>query len=326
VQVETGIQQEFRSHGGTAEHRYFLPTLLRIGVGDRWEARVESNTFTHVAAPAAAATQTQQSSLAPVSLGLKFQIQDSVGLPHPSVGTILRVFPASGTGALHTTHTTGDLRLAADWDLTPRVSLNPNVGVALYESDQNKLFTAGLFALTLNVFNAAKTINPFVDVGVQAPEAPAFSSAVIIDSGIAYLPARNIQIDVSAGTGGHGLTPPHPFVSVGVSLRFRAPEQGRSTSRPRMVDPLRSASERGFVPNGATAARLPQYWNLGGPAVQAISQRSPLESGRTTQKEAHGQAPTEADFSAAPLRDSLSNGDRQVDQSGDRHRRRNRRP
>lgn len=222
VQVETAFQQEFREEDGLTERRHFLPTLLRVGVSDRWEVRVESNTFTQVDQHAAGEMDTRTSALAPVSVGLKFQIQDSAGSRRPSVGTILRVFPASGTSSQHTNHATADLRLAADWDLTPNVSVNPNVGVALYEDNGNETFTAGLFALTLNMFNGAKTINPFVDVGVQTPEAPSSASSVIVDSGVAYLPGRNIQIDASVGAGAHGHTPPHPFFAVGISLRFRA--------------------------------------------------------------------------------------------------------
>jgi hypothetical protein len=223
VQVETAFQQESRGEDGLTERRYFLPTLLRVGVSDRWEVRVESNTFTDVDVRAAGAMNTRTAALAPVSVGIKFQIQDSsTGSHRPSVGTILRVFPASGTGTQHTNHATGDVRLAADWDVTPTLSLNPNVGVALYQDDQNQTFTAGLFALTFNVFNGAKTFNPFVDLGVQTPEAPASTSSVIVDGGVAYLPGRNIQIDVSVGDGVHGHTPPHPFFSLGISFRFRA--------------------------------------------------------------------------------------------------------
>jgi hypothetical protein len=83
------------------------------------------------------------------------------------------------------------------------------------------MFPAGLFALTLNAFNRAKTINPFVDLGVQTPEAPASGSSLIVDGGVAYLPGRNIQIDASVGDGAHGHTPPHPFLAVGISIRFR---------------------------------------------------------------------------------------------------------
>ncbi len=214
-QLETGFQHELRDEKGDEERTIFVPTLFRVGLSDRWEARFEGNTFTTITSGANRTTD-----VAPVSVGMKFQIQNSAGRHQPSLGTILRVFPPSGSGDLHTNHTTGDLRLAADWDLTSKLSLNPNAGVAFYEDEAGARFVAGLFALTLNYFNATKTINPFVDIGIQTPEGSATGTAVIIDGGLAYLPGRNVQIDVSAGTGANGQTPPHPFFSIGLSLRF----------------------------------------------------------------------------------------------------------
>lgn len=221
-QVETGFQQEFRREGASTERTRFLPTLLRVGLSSRWEARIETNTFTQAEVTVQDGGPNRSSGLAPVSFGVKYHIQDSVGLRQPSLGTILRVFPASGTNSFHTDQAAGDLRLAADWDLTPRLSLNPNAGLGFFEGDRNGRFVAGLFALTLNYFNTAKTINPFVDVGVQAPEESAGGSSFIFDGGIAYLPSRNVQIDVSAGAGPHGRTPPNRFLSIGLSVRFRA--------------------------------------------------------------------------------------------------------
>jgi hypothetical protein len=135
---------------------------------------------------------------------------------------IARVFPASGTGDFRTHHVTGDLRLAADWDFTqrPKLSLNPNIGLGYYEDDQGKTFAAGLFALTLN-YAPSKKLNPFIDLGLLAPEEKDGRSAVVIDAGIAYIIGRNVQLDASIGTGIHGQTPPHPFIAVGASFRCR---------------------------------------------------------------------------------------------------------
>ena len=222
VQLETGFQQEFRHADNAPDRTRFVPTLLRVGLSTRWEARFESNTFTQTATVDPEGVKNGTSGLAPVSLGVKFHMQDSAGLRHPSLGIIFRAFPASGTKSFHTPTATADLRLAADWDLTPKISLNPNAGVAFYDDDQNRRFAAGLVALTVNYFNQEKTINPFLDFGLQAPEASAAGSSFIVDAGIAYLPGRNVQVDFSVGDGPHGRTPPHRFISVGLSLRFHA--------------------------------------------------------------------------------------------------------
>jgi hypothetical protein len=220
IQLETGIQTEFRRNGAERDHAFLIPTLLRIGVDRRFEARVEGNTFTRTTTSDADVQTNSASGLAPVSIGLKYHIEDSKGVTRPSVGAIIRVFPASGTNAFHTDHVTGDLRLVADWDFAPHFSLNPNIGIGRYEDDRGQTFTAAIFALTLN-YLPSKHLNPFVDMGLQRPEESDGKSAVIFDTGVAYIIGRNVQLDVSAGTGVHGNTPPHPFIGFGVSFRTK---------------------------------------------------------------------------------------------------------
>ncbi len=217
LQIESGIQAEYRHQNGSSEYTLFFPTLLRIGLSGRWEGRIEGNTFTWKSG--FDDTTNQVSGLSPLSLGFKYHIADSEGARHPSMGAIVRVFPAWGTSDFRTDHVTGDLRLVADWDFAPKLSLNPNVGVGVYEDGQGEIFIAGLFALTLN-YLPSKKLNLFIDFGLQAPEEKNGDASVIVDAGVAYIVGRNVQLDVSVGTGVQGQTPPHPFVSLGVSLRF----------------------------------------------------------------------------------------------------------
>src|SRR6185295_18770407 len=162
VQVESGLQEEFHRR----VHLLFVPALIRLGISDRLEFRVEGNTFTETSDTDTAGVTRHVSGLAPLSFGLKYHIADSEA-GHPSLGVIVRVFPAWGTSDFHTHHVTGDLRLAADWAFAPqlKLSLNPNVGVGLYEDSHGNTFATGLFALTLN-YLPSKRLNPFIDVGV----------------------------------------------------------------------------------------------------------------------------------------------------------------
>jgi hypothetical protein len=203
-QIETALQHESRGE----IHTIFLPTLFRAGAGDRFEIRVEGNTFTHEAGA---------SGFAPTSIGAKYTVIDSTD--GPTLGIIGRGFPASGSGGFKTRHFTGDVRLAADIPLGPTFSLNPNAGVARYEDD-GETFAAGLFACTLN-YEATETVNPFVDIGYQSSTGRATGASVTLDAGIAIIIGRNIQLDASAGQGVSG-DAPRPFVAVGVSLRFGA--------------------------------------------------------------------------------------------------------
>lgn len=224
-QIETGIQEEFRRSGNSHEHTFFVPTLLRFGIDSHWEVRVEGNTFTRVTSFDSTGTTGQSSGFAPLSLGFKYHIYQSSNERQFSLGTIVRVFPTWGSEEFRTQHATGDVRLAADWNFAQKLSLNPNVGVARYEDDQGRLFTAALFAVTLS-YNPTKKLNPFIDLGVQAPEVKDGPGSAILDGGIAYIIGRNLQLDASIGMRVHGETGPRPFLGGGISWRARSLRKG----------------------------------------------------------------------------------------------------
>ncbi len=214
-QLETGLTYEKRPGSWDLQ----LPTLLRFGLDERWEIRVEGNGPSFLATSDSGRTL-HTSGYAPVSLGAKLHLQDSGGLRKPSLGLIARVFPPSGSGDFRTRQTTGDVRLAADWDVaSPRWSLNPNVGVGAYEDGNGERYTAFLGALTVNYW-PTKTLNYFVDGGLNAPESRGGRNALTLDGGVAIITDRNTQLDLSVGTGVSGTSPARPFVSVGYSRRF----------------------------------------------------------------------------------------------------------
>lgn len=219
IQVEAGIQHEYRPESSGHSRRLFVPALVRLGLDRDWEARIEGNTYSSMKTYDATSGVSRSEGAAPTSVGLKYHFIDSAGLQRPSVGAILRIFPPSGTVEFRNVHTTGDLRLAADWDFAPRWSFNPNLGVAAYEDADQRPYMAALFAATLN-YNPTPNLNLFVDVGVQSQEAKRGRTSVICDIGVAYLIGRNVQVDVSAGWGASSAMPPRPFLASGISVRF----------------------------------------------------------------------------------------------------------
>jgi hypothetical protein len=101
IQLESGVQWESRP----ADRVWFLPTLVRIGLRNRLEARIESNTWT-----AETNRGQMEYGIAPISIGAAVVL-------HPGYGVIARVFPAWGSGDFHASRVTGDLRLAMDFEL-----------------------------------------------------------------------------------------------------------------------------------------------------------------------------------------------------------------
>ena len=197
----------------------FIPALLRLGLNESLEVRIEGNTYTRMTAYDPVQETSRNEGTAPISIGLKYHLIDSGGLKRPSLGAIVRVFPPSGSGSFRNSHVTGDFRLAADWYFAPQWSLNPNVGVAVYEDDARRPYTAGLLAVTLN-YNPRKVLNVFADAGVQAPETKHGRTSIIFDVGAAYIIGRNVQADFSVVFGAAEETPPRLFLAAGISMRF----------------------------------------------------------------------------------------------------------
>jgi hypothetical protein len=100
-----------------------------MGIGEQWEARIEGNTYTRENISDPSNGNTRNEGFAPTSLGIKYQFQGFDSSVQPSLATIVRIFPSFGSGEFPSTHITGDIRLAADWDLSPTWSLNPNLGL-----------------------------------------------------------------------------------------------------------------------------------------------------------------------------------------------------
>jgi hypothetical protein len=218
-QIEAGLQRERRSESGGSARTDYVPALLRLGVGRNLELRLESNTYTSTRARDSEQGPTRSEGIQPVSVGFKYRFAEAADSQRPSMGVIVRLFPRSGTGNYKTRRATGDLRIAADWDFAPQWSLNPNIGVAAYEGDGGRRYTAALFAATLN-YNPSKVVNVFVDIGGQYPETRNGRGSAVVDGGIAYIVGRDVQLDFSVGARVAGVTPARVFWAAGISKRF----------------------------------------------------------------------------------------------------------
>lgn len=205
-QIEVGGERDHFDDGDV--HVTSTPLLLRYGITDPLELRVEGNGYGHATFPGGSA-----SGWSPLSVGVKVHFVDK-----PSLGVIARYFPASGSGDFKSEHPAADLRLAADMDLSETWSINPNIGVASRDDGDGR-FTAALAAFTLQ-YNVTKKFNVFVDGALQSPEARGGSSSLIADAGAVWIIGNDTQLDVSAGWGARGQTPPNVFVAAGVGRRF----------------------------------------------------------------------------------------------------------
>jgi hypothetical protein len=207
-QIESGLQWELY----TGENQTFFPTLFRVGLARRLEARIEGNTLSSSVAAGRRAI-----GLSPISFGAKAAVvladDDS-----PGVSAIGRVFPKWGTNGFQADHIAGDLRLAVDWDITSSLSLNPNAGLSW--SGTGSSSASGIFAMTFG-YSPRPAVSWFVDVSVQQHESPGRTASTIWDGGFAYIPRQNWQFDVSAGARTRGQLASRVFAAVGFAYRHK---------------------------------------------------------------------------------------------------------
>lgn len=218
-QIEAGIETDFLGGGSATQRLLTVPTLLRFGISNRYELRVETTGYANLSSTTIPGGTQHTDGSSPISIGFKRQFQTSSGARHPGVGAIVRLFPGFGGGAFRNNHATGDVRFAADWDFAPHLSLNPNIGAGVYEDDQGRLYGAGLLATTLT-YAPTTRLGIFADYGLQTAQSVGSATSLIYDGGVTYIVGTNVQLDVAVGTGASGRTAPHPFWTAGVSVRF----------------------------------------------------------------------------------------------------------
>src|SRR5215212_1261120 len=145
-QIEFGLERD----DDAGSHVTSTPLLLRYGIADRFELRVETSGLER--------TSGSGSEWGPTALGFKYHFagKRDVGL----IGSV------DDEGA-------ADLRLVADVDLSDRWSINPNLGAT---SDKE-----ALGALTVQ-YDITPKVNAFVDGAVTVPTSGG-SSSLLLDAG-----------------------------------------------------------------------------------------------------------------------------------------------
>jgi hypothetical protein len=218
-QIETSVLQEFREQGRFDERGLFTPTLLRYGIHDRWELRLETDGYSRLRVSGPGRGVARTAGYGVLAPGVKYHFQDPrEGSCRPSLGAIFHLNVPSGSSVFRTDRVTGDIKLAADWDLAPKWSLGMNAGLVLGEDDET--FVSGLVTAAL-ARDLTDRLRTFVELVVAHPEvSDRGRTGLIFDGGFAYLIEENTQVDLALGTGLTGRTTPDFFWTVGFSKRF----------------------------------------------------------------------------------------------------------
>jgi Putative MetA-pathway of phenol degradation len=186
-QFETSVSHDVTREAGARTSAWGSPTLLRYGISQRVELRVETDGFQHTS---------RASGLADAALGIKWHVRHGVGV-------LLHADLPSGSVLFRGRGVRPSLRAVAEWDLPAGFSLGVMPGVSYEEDDAGRRFITGIFGATLG-HSWTETFRTFVEYSAQEIKASTYGSDFITyDAGAAYLLRRNWQIDgaVSFGSG-----------------------------------------------------------------------------------------------------------------------------
>jgi hypothetical protein len=220
VQIETGFQSERDAEGGIRTRTRTTPTLLRIGIQDALELRLETDGLTLSRSDdAALGAGSSQRGWADVALGLKWHVQDAdeaTGVP--GMAWLLHLDADTGSSAFRGQGIRPSLRFVGEWELAHEMSVGVMPGLVLDRNAAGGRFVAGILAITLGK-GWTPAWRSFVELaGQQIASKRNGGSVVTFDAGATYLVNDSLQLDVSLS---RGLTRESPDFAWGVGASFR---------------------------------------------------------------------------------------------------------
>lgn len=217
-QVETSVQWDRRRDDSSHDRSLYMPTLLRIGVGERTELRLETDgrTVIHSVDPASGA-RSSTAGYADTAVGVKWHLDDQQG-NMPSMGLLLDAELPSGSRGLRGHGLRPALRLATEWELPQGLSLAVMPGAGVDSDDNGARYGYGVLAVALDK-KFGERVHGTVELAMpQIARASHGGTQSLIDAGVTYLVNKDVQVDAMVV---HGLNRRTPDLSLAVGLSVR---------------------------------------------------------------------------------------------------------
>lgn len=217
-QIETSFATERESKGAPKTRARMTPTLLRIGLTDDLEARIETDGYTHVKTWDSGTTASE-SGLSDIALGIKWHVRTPAdNEAGPSMAWIFHVDTPTGAKAFRGSGLRPSARLVSEWDFNTW-SLGVMPGIYVDKDDADKRYVGGILAVVLG-----KPINDKLRVfgewaGHQLTTDSHGGNVITANLGAAYVLSNTVQIDMAVSK---GLTDaaPKQAMTIGLSILY----------------------------------------------------------------------------------------------------------
>lgn len=216
-QLETSIAYESDQQSGVEATTWSTPTLLRIGMGEYLEARIETDGLLSQDLDGNGINDSN-TGYADTAIGLKWHVPGSEN-SGPSLGVLLHADLDNGSSDFRGGGVRPSLRVVAEWELSERVSLGIMPGVISDKDDNGERFTAGILGAVVG-YAINDSTRVFAEIAAEQIAADNHGGDVVnFDIGTAHLLSEDAQVDLAASFGMTEETPEWA-VTVGYSVRF----------------------------------------------------------------------------------------------------------
>lgn len=218
-QIENGISIKRDRTGSQKARTITTPALLRIGAGQAWEIRLESDGRTlYRTRDTTTGAQAAVSGYSDLSVGTKWHVTDGKGVL-PAFALLGNVMIDSGSKPFRGSSLRPSFQVAAEWELSRDVSLGIMPGVTYDKDADGGSFYAGMFGIVLGK-SWTDRFRTFIEIA--APQiAPAGHGGTVatFDLGAAYLLSKQWQLDTALFRGLNSNTE-DLTLALGISTKF----------------------------------------------------------------------------------------------------------
>lgn len=218
-QIETSLAYERDNSGASRSRVRSTPTLLRLGVSEHWELRLETDGRLNASSENATGSSRERG-WADFALGVKWHQQDGdEAQGRPAIAWLVHVDVDSGSVPFRGQGLRPSVRMVAEWELPKDFGFGLMPGFIIDRKPDGRRFVAGILAAVVSK-PLTERLRGFVEIAASRWASAANGGKVLtFDTGLAYLLTRDMQIDLALARGLNSATPELAW-TVGWSARF----------------------------------------------------------------------------------------------------------
>lgn len=217
-QVETSVAHDRFSETGIRATAWTTPTLLRLGVSETLELRIETDGRVRARESVAGFGTVRASGFADTSIGLKWHMADAEG-GAPAIGWLVHADLDSGSSEFRGSGVRPSLRMVAEWELPHGMSFGVMPGLSYEKDDGGERYVNGSLGMVLGK-SITERLRGFAEIAAPAiARSRHGGSEVAFNGGFAYLVTPLCQVDTAVSRGLNSRTADASW-TVGLSMKF----------------------------------------------------------------------------------------------------------